>query len=126
MVNKVILVGRLGHDPEIRYTQGGSAVCNFSLATSEKWQDKSGEKQERTEWHRIVVWGNQADACSKYLHKGSLAFVEGTIQTREWEDKDGAKRATVEIKASNVRFLDGKSQQADSSPGESYDPGMFG
>ncbi len=105
-VNKVILVGRLGADPEIRYTQQGVGVTNFNIATSENWVDKSGEKQERTEWHRIVVWGKMAETCSQYLAKGRQVFVEGRLQTRQWEDKDGQKRYTTEVVAQTVQFLD--------------------
>ncbi len=105
-VNKVILVGRLGADPEIRYTQQGVAVTNFNIATSENWVDKSGQKQERTEWHRIVVWGKIAELCSQYLTKGRQVFVEGRLQTRQWEDKEGHKRFTTEVVAATVQFLD--------------------
>ncbi len=105
-VNKAILVGNLGRDPEMRHTPNGQAVVNFTLATSESWTDKSsGEKQERTEWHRIVAWGRTAEMCNQYLSKGRTVYVEGRIQTREWEDKDGNKRYTTEINASNVNFI---------------------
>ena len=104
-VNKVILLGNLGRDPELRYTQSGQAVANFTLATSENWNDKSGERQERTEWHRIVVWGKTAEMCNQYLSKGRTVYIEGRIQTREWEDKEGAKRYTTEINASTVNFI---------------------
>ena len=104
-VNKAILVGNLGRDPELRHTPNGQAVANFTLATSESWTDKSGERQERTEWHRIVVWGRQAEMCAQYLSKGRTVYVEGRIQTREWEDKEGAKRYTTEINASSVNFI---------------------
>ncbi|MEM9175643.1 MAG: single-stranded DNA-binding protein [Myxococcota bacterium] len=104
-VNKAILVGNLGRDPELRHTPNGQAVVNFTLATSESWTDKSGERQERTEWHRIVVWGRQAEMCNQYLSKGRTVYVEGRIQTREWEDKDGNKRYTTEINANNVNFI---------------------
>ena len=106
-VNKVIILGRLGQDPELKYTPGGAAVCNFSLATSENWTDKSGEKQERTEWHRIVVWGKLAELCNQYLSKGRQAFVEGKLQTRSWEDNNGQKRYTTEISATTVQFIGG-------------------
>jgi len=105
-VNKAILIGHLGRDPELRYTQSGAAVCNFSIATSEKWTDRSGEKQERTEWHNIVTWSKTADFCAQYLSKGSLVYVEGRIQTREWEDKEGGKRKATEIVAYSVQALD--------------------
>ena len=105
-VNKAILIGNLGRDPEIRYTQSGMAVANFTLATNESWSDKeSGERRERTEWHRIVVFGKMGETCGKYLSKGRQVYVEGRIQTREWEDRDGNKRYTTEIVASDVRFL---------------------
>ena len=108
-VNKVIILGRLGQDPELKYTPSGAAVCNFSLATSESWNDKAtGQKQERTEWHRIVVWGKLAELCNQYLSKGRQAFVEGKIQTRSWEDKEGNKRYTTEISAQTVQFIGGQ------------------
>lgn len=106
-VNKVILIGNLGRDPELRYTQGGQAVCNFTLATNEQWRDRDGNNQERTEWHRIVVWGKSAENCAQYLQKGRSVFVEGRLQTREWEDKEGQKRRTTEINAQSVQFLGG-------------------
>ena len=107
-VNKVILIGNLGRDPELRYTQSGSAVVNFSIATSENWTDKnSGERQERTEWHRIVVWGKTGEMCAKYLAKGRTVYIEGRLQTREWEDKEGIKRRTTEVNAQTVQFLGG-------------------
>ena len=106
-VNKAIIVGRLGADPEIRFTQSGAAVTNFNVATDSVWKDKEGQQQKRTEWHRIVVWGNQAEPCSKYLTKGREVYVEGEIQTRSWEDKEGQKRWTTEIRARDVRFLGG-------------------
>lgn len=104
-VNKVILLGRLGQDPELKYTPSGMAVCNFSLATSESWNDKSGQKQERTEWHRIVVWGKIAELCNQYLKKGSQAYLEGSLQTRSWDDKSGNKRYTTEVTARTVQFI---------------------
>lgn len=104
-VNKVILIGRLGADPEVRYTTNGGAVANFNLATNEAWTDKSGQKQERTEWHRIVAWGKLGELCGQYLSKGRQAFVEGKLQTREWTDKDGGKRYTTEIVAQAIQFL---------------------
>lgn len=107
-VNRVTLIGNLGRDPELRYTQSGQAVCNFSIATSERWQDKSGDAQERTEWHRIVVWGKSAEACAQYLAKGRPVYIEGKLQTRDWEDKQGNKRQSTEINALSVQFLGGK------------------
>jgi single-strand DNA-binding protein len=118
-VNKVILIGNLGRDPELRYTQGGSAVANFTLATNERWRDKDGNNQERTEWHRIVVWGRTAENCAQYLQKGRPVYIEGRLQTREWEDKDGGKRNTTEINALNVQFLGGRG----GSEGGGDDPG---
>jgi single-strand DNA-binding protein len=106
-VNKVILIGNLGSDPEIRYTQSGQAVAHFNIATTDTWTDKNGQSQERTEWHRIVVWGKQAENCSKYLSKGRQIYVEGRLQTREWQDKEGNKRQTTEIVANDVQFLGG-------------------
>jgi len=109
-VNRAILVGRLGRDPETRYTSGGQAVCNFTLATDETYRDRNGERQKRTEWHRIVVWGKQAEIAQQYLHKGSLIFVEGRIQTRQWDDREGQKRTTMEIVATNFRMLGGRGE----------------
>jgi single-strand DNA-binding protein len=111
-VNKVILVGRLGRDPETRYTGGGQAVANFSVATDETYKDKNGERQKRTEWHKIVVWGKQAEIAQQYLKKGSLIFIEGRIQSREWQDKEGQKRTSFEIVASNFRMLGGRADGA--------------
>ena len=104
-VNKVLLIGRLGGDPEVRYTSNGGAVANFTLATNETWNDKSGQKQERTEWHRVVVWGKLGELCGQYLSKGRQAYIEGRLQTRDWTDKEGHKRYTTEVVAQNVVFL---------------------
>lgn len=123
-VNKVILVGRLGNDPEIRYTQQGVAVTNFNIATSENWVDKGGQKQERTEWHRIVVWGKIAEVCSQYLAKGRQVFIEGRLQTRQWEDKEGSKRYTTEVVASTVQFLDRSSSDPKMATMSADDHGM--
>ena len=106
-VNKAILIGNLGRDPELRYTQSGQAVANFTLATSESWNSKEGNREERTEWHRIVTWGRTAELCAQYLSKGRTVFVEGRIQTREWENKEGQKQRTTEIVAQTVQFLGG-------------------
>lgn len=111
-VNKVILVGRLGRDPETRYTGGGQAVANFSVATDESYKDRNGERQKRTEWHKIVVWGKQAEIAQQYLKKGSLVFIEGRIQSREWQDKEGQKRTSFEIVANNFRMLGGRAEGA--------------
>jgi single-strand DNA-binding protein len=104
-VNKVILVGNLGADAELRYTGGGMAVANFRIATTEVWKDKDGQKQEQTEWHRISLWGKQAEAVSQYLTKGKQVYVEGRIQTRKWQDKEGQDRYTTEIKADKITLL---------------------
>jgi single-strand DNA-binding protein len=106
-VNKVILVGNLGRDPEIRYTKDGQAVANFTLATTENFSSREGKREERTEWHRIVVWGKTAENCAQYLSKGRTVYIEGRIQTREWEDKEGQKRKTTEVVAQTVQFLGG-------------------
>jgi single-strand DNA-binding protein len=104
-VNKVILVGNLGRDPEVRYTQGGAPVANFTLATNEVWTDKAGAKQERTEWHRVVAWGKTAEIARDHLGKGKQVYIEGSLQTRQWEDRDGNKRSTTEIKAGRLVLL---------------------
>jgi len=106
-VNKVILVGNLGADPELKYTPTNRPVCNLSVATNEAWKNKDGEKQEKTEWHRVQVWGDQAENCQKFLTKGRMVYLEGRLQTRSWEDKDGKKRYTTEIVADRVVFLGG-------------------
>jgi len=116
-VNKVILVGRLGRDPETRYTGGGQAVANFSVATDETYKDKAGERQKRTEWHKIVVWGKQAEIAQQFLKKGSLIFIEGRIQSREWQDKEGQKRTSFEIVATNFRMLGGRGDGGGSGGG---------
>jgi single-strand DNA-binding protein len=104
-VNKVILIGNLGRDPEMRYTPGNVAVCNFTLATNDKWKDKAGQLQERTEWHKIVVWGRQAEIAKEYLAKGRSVYIEGSLQTREWNDKEGNKRTTTEVRADRLQFI---------------------
>src|SRR5487761_2717373 len=108
-VNKAILVGNLGKDPEVRYLPEGGAVCNFSIATTETWKDKAGEKQEKTEWHRISMFGKLAEIAGEYLKKGSSVYVEGRIQTRKWQDKDGADKYTTEIVADRMQMLGGRS-----------------
>lgn len=117
-VNKVILIGNLGADPDLRYTPNGQAVCDLRLATNETWVDKSGQKQERTEWHRIVVWGKGAEICKQYLAKGRRLFVEGRLQTKSWDDKDGHKRYMTEVVANDFMFLDGGGARAEAVPGE--------
>lgn len=109
-MNKVIILGRLGQDPQLKYLPGGSAVCNFSVATTEKWKDKEGVAQEKTEWHRIQVFGKLAELCNQYLAKGRQALVEGKLQTRSWDDKDGTKRYATEVVAQNVQFIGGAPQ----------------
>src|ERR1700751_3695164 len=109
-VNKVILVGRLGQNPEVRYTPAGAAVANFSVATNESWTDKSGQKQERTEWHRVVVWGKLAELCSQYLSKGRQCYVEGRLQTRQWQGKDNQTKYRTEVQARTIQFLGGNAQ----------------
>jgi single-strand DNA-binding protein len=104
-VNKVILVGNLGKDPELRYTPSGAAVATFSLATSERYKDKSGEQQEKTEWHNIVAWRQLAEICGKYLHKGKQVYIEGRIQTRSYDDRDGNKKYITEIVADQMQML---------------------
>ena len=111
MVNKVILIGRLGADPEIRYTPSGAEVATFRMATSESWTNKSGEKEERTEWHRIVAWRGLAKICGEYLSKGKLVYIEGRLRTRSWEDRDGNKRSTTEIEATEMKMLGGIGEQ---------------
>jgi single-strand DNA-binding protein len=105
-INKVILVGYLGADPEIRYTPSGAAVANFRMATTEQWSTKEGQRQERTEWHRIVAWRKLGEICGQYLHKGSMVYIEGRLQTRSWDDRDGNKRYTTEIIAQGMQMLD--------------------
>lgn len=105
MVNKVILVGNLGKDPQTRSTPNGQEVATLTVATSEKYKDKSGELQERTEWHTVVVWGRQAESCGKYLTKGRQVYVEGRLATRKWTDKEGAERYSTEVVAESVKFL---------------------
>lgn len=112
MINKATLVGRLGKDPESAATGDGTAVSNFSIATDESYKNKSGEKVQNTEWHRIVAFGALADICNKYLEKGKLVYVEGKIQTRAWEDKEGVKKYTTSIIASVMKMLDGKKDEA--------------
>ena len=105
-VNKAIILGNLGQDPEVRYSQGGKALCNLSIATSEKWKDKdSGEEKEKTEWHRIVAFGRMAEVMGEHLHKGSQVYIEGKIQTRKWQDRDGNDRYTTEIVANDMQML---------------------
>ena len=117
-INKVILIGNLGGDPELRTTPGGSSVASFTLATNESWNDKDGTKQERTEWHRIVAWGRLAEICGQYLSKGRQVYIEGRLQTRSWEDKQGNQRKTTEIVARDMQMLGGRGE----SGGERQQP----
>lgn len=118
-VNKVILIGNLGNDPEIRYTPSGAAVANFNIATNESWNSKEGKKEERTEWHKIVVWSKLAELCGEYLSKGRTVYVEGRLQTREWNDKDGNKRYTTEVVAQTIQFLGGPMGERGAKPAAS-------
>lgn len=118
-VNKVILIGNLGQDPEKKVTGSGQAVTTLNIATSERWNDKSGQRQEKTEWHRVVVWGPQAENCANYLSKGRQVYIEGRLQTRSWDDKDGNKRYTTEVVAQRVQFLGSKGESSSTSSYES-------
>jgi single-strand DNA-binding protein len=108
-LNRVLLIGNLGKDPEVRFTPGGKAVARFPVATSEVWSDQEGQRQERTEWHNIVVWGKQAETCGQYLSKGRQVFLEGSIRSRQYDDKDGNKRYITEVIAQRVQFLGSRS-----------------
>jgi single-strand DNA-binding protein len=116
-VNKVILIGNLGRDPELRYTKNGQAVANFSLATTDVYNSREGQREERTEWHRIVAWAKTAELCAQYLAKGRSVYIEGQLRTREWEDKDGNKRQTTEVHAQTVQFLGPRGQGGSGSGG---------
>tara|TARA_B100000945_G_C20026910_1_gene432622 strand:- start:22 stop:486 length:465 start_codon:yes stop_codon:yes gene_type:complete len=118
-LNKVSLIGRLGQDPEIRYTQSGSAVANVTIATNEYWTDKQGGKQERTEWHSLVLWGKQADLAQSYLKKGSQIYIEGKLQTRDWEDQQGQKHYKTEVVVTSMQFLDSKISDSSNTEYES-------
>jgi single-strand DNA-binding protein len=116
-VNKAIIAGHLGQDPEVKYMPSGAAVANISVATTESWKDKStGEKQERTEWHRVIFFGRLAEVVGEYLNKGSQVYVEGRLQTRKWTDKNGVERYTTEIVANEMQMLGGKGERAESAP----------
>jgi single-strand DNA-binding protein len=125
MVNKAVLIGRLGKDPEIKYLPDGTMVTNFNLATDEQWKDKNGEKVQKTEWHKIVTYRKLAEICGNYLVKGSLVFIEGKIQTRSWDDKDGVKHYMTEIVANEMKMLDSRGQgqakaNTDAAPEAAY------
>ena len=115
-VNKVILVGNLGRDAELRYTPGGAAVATINMATTEVWNDKGGQKQEKTEWHRVVLWGKSAESLTEYLTKGKQIYVEGRLQTRQWDDKDGNKRYTTEIRGDKIVLLGGGGRSGGGAP----------
>ena len=127
MLNKVILIGNLGAEPELRYTNGGTVVATFSLATSERWKDAAGKTQESTEWHRSVAWGKLAEICNQYLHKGSRVYIEGKLQTRKWQDRDGSDRYITEVVAREMKMLDVRNaasapQQGDQGQARSPQP----
>ena len=121
-VNKAIIIGTLGRDPEIRYMPNGDAACNLSVATSETWKDKSGEKQERAEWHRVSMFGKLAEIAGQYLAKGSSVYLEGKLQTRKWTDKDGVEKYTTEIIADRMQMLGGKEQRQERQPDKQQRP----
>lgn len=118
MLNKVMIIGRLGRDPELRYTQNGTPVTSLNIATDESYIDREGVRQDRTEWHRVTVFQKQAENCSNYLSKGSLVFVEGSLQTRKWQDQQGQDRYTTEIKAQRVQFLDRRNNNNNNDGGQ--------
>ena len=122
-VNKAILLGNLGKDPEIRYTPSGTAVANFNIATSESYKDKEGNKQEKTEWHKIVTFGKLAEICGEYLKKGKQVYLEGRIQTKQWEDKEGNKRYTTEIICNQLQMLGGKGESQENTESVPADSG---
>ena len=122
-LNKVILIGNLGQDPEARFTPQGTAVCNLSIATNESWKDQSGEMQDRTEWHRVVMYGRMAETATEYMKKGQMVYVEGRLNTREWEDQNQIKRRTTEIRCDNFTML-GKRGDSTSQPSANPDSSM--
>lgn len=122
-VNRAIILGNIGKDPELRHMPGGQPVCDLSIATTEKWTDKSGEKKEQTEWHKVVCFGKTAENCVAYLRKGRQVFVEGKIRTRKWKDKEGHDRYTTEVIANHVTFIGGKREEEEPK-GAEYTPGM--
>lgn len=121
-INKVILVGNLGKDPEVRYLEGGVAVANFTLATSENYKDKSGEKQTATEWHNIVLWRGLAEIAEKYLKKGNQVYIEGKLRTRQWQDKEGNNRYTTEVVGDNMQMLGGRNDSNNNAPQSTPQP----
>jgi len=115
-VNKAIIIGNLGQDPELKYMPSGDAVCNFTIATKDTWKDRDGNQQEKTEWHRIVAFRRVAEICGEYLKKGKQVYIEGKIQTRSWEDKDGVKRYSTEIVADRMQMLGRRDEEPESAP----------
>ncbi len=122
MLNKVMIIGRLGQDPEMRYMQSGDPIANLNVATSESYRDREGNKQDKTEWHRVVVFGKQAENCNNYLRKGSQVYIEGSLQTRKWQDKQGVDRYTTEINARSVQFLDSRRSEGGAPNQGGYAP----
>ena len=130
MLNKVMIIGRLGREPEIRYSSSGKPCASLNVATDESYTDRNGNRQNRTEWHRVVVWDKAAEACGKFLAKGSLVYVEGKLQTREWQDQQGQKRYATEIRAERIQFLDrrkddGGQSRSNPEPSENMDDCPF-
>ena len=127
-INKVILIGNLGGDPEVKYTPSGAAVTNVNLATNESWTDRNGERQERTEWHRLVFWSKLAEIAGQYLKKGSKVYIEGRLQTRQWDDAQGQRKYTTEIVVNDMQMLDGRGDGVDAGPppGPGGPPGQGG
>ena len=128
-MNKALIIGNLGRDPEVRYTQDGTPVATLSIATTERWKDGEGNRQEHTEWHRVVAWGGLAEICGEHLHKGDKVFIEGKLRTRKWEDQEGTTRYTNEINARELEMLGGRQDGASSPPdgntaGENIEPPM--
>ena len=123
MLNKAMLIGNLGADPEVRYMQDGTCVCNIRLATTDRWKSRDGEQQERTEWHRVVLWGKLGEIAGQYLTKGSRVYIEGKIETRKWQDRDGNDRYTTEIRANEMKMLGGGGSGGSSSGGSGNDFG---
>lgn len=121
MLNKVMVIGRLGADPEVKTLSTSKVVTNFTVATSERWQDKDGNKSEKTEWHKVVIWGKLAEICGKILSKGSLVYIEGKLQTRSWDDQSGQKKYATEIVATSVTFLDSKGKQDSGSENKEFE-----
>ncbi len=130
MINKAIIIGHLGSDPEQRFTQSGAAMANFSVATTERWKDKDGQQQEQTEWHRIIAWRRLAEICCEYLHKGSRVYIEGKLQTRKWQDQNGNDRYTTEIVAREMKMLSARGEGGGGGyggdPGPAEPPSGYG